>query len=64
MNRVKHILARASLASTTIALIGLVASLQLTVHDPRHVLLTALASWGVLSLAVGLLVGHCALSED
>ena len=50
-----------ALAGTAIALLGAIAALQLTVHDPRHILLTAVASWGVLSLPVGLLVGHCAL---
>ncbi len=63
MSRLKQVLATAGLASATVGLIGLVAFLQLTVHDPRHVLLTVVTGWGVLSLAVGLVVGHCALSE-
>lgn len=63
MSRMKQVLATASLASATVGLIALVAFLQLTVHDPQHVLLTVVTGWGVLSLAVGLLVGHCALSE-
>ena len=50
-----------ALAGFTLALLGAIAFLQLTVHDPDHVLLTAVASWGLLSLPVGLLVGHCAL---
>jgi hypothetical protein len=50
-----------ALAGLAIALLGALAFLQMTVHDPRHVLLTAVASWGFLSLPIGLLVGHCAL---
>lgn len=53
-----------ALAGVTIALLGAIAALQLTVHDPNHVLLTAVASWGLLSLPVGLLVGHCALGDS
>ena len=64
MNKVKRLLGTTSLAGVTIALIGAGIFAQLTVHDPHHVLLISLASWGVLSLPVGLLVGHCALSED
>lgn len=64
MIRAKRLLARTGLAGTTIAMLAMAACLQLTVHDPRHVLLTALGSWGLLSLPIGLLVGHCALSED
>lgn len=50
-----------ALAGVTVALLSALVALQVTVHDPRHVLLTAVASWGLLSLLVGLLVGHCAL---
>lgn len=64
MNGLKRFLAKTGLAGTTILMLAIAAFLQLTVHDPRHVLLTALASWGVLSLPIGLLVGHFALSED
>ncbi len=53
-----------ALAGVTIALLGGIVVLQLTVHDPDHVLLTAVASWGLLSLPVGLLVGHCALGSS
>ena len=64
MNKVKRVLATTSLAGVMIALIGAGIIVQLMVHDPRHVLLISLATWGVMSLPVGLLVGHCALSED
>jgi hypothetical protein len=64
MNRVKWLLAKIGLAGTTIVLTGTAVFLQLTVHDPHHVLLTALGTWGILSLPIGLLVGHFALSED
>jgi len=60
----RRFLATATLTGTTLGLIGLTVFLQLTVHDPRHILLTGLAAWGVLSIPVGLLVGHAALSED
>lgn len=63
MSRVKQGIATAGLAASIVGLIALVAFLQLTVHDPKHVLLTVVTGWGVLSLAVGLVVGHCALSE-
>ncbi len=52
------------MAGSSIGMLALAVFLQLTVHDPRHVLLTVLGSWGLLSLPIGLLVGHCALSED
>jgi len=61
--KVKGHLTTTALAGLTIALLGAIAILQLTVHDPDHVLLTAVASWGLLSLPVGLLVGHCALGS-
>jgi len=64
MTRAKRFLAKTGLAGSTIAMLVVAVSLQLTVHDPRHVLLTALGSWGLLSLPIGLLVGHFALSED
>ena len=64
MIRAKRLLAKAGLAGSTIAMLAIAVFLQLTVHDPRHVLLTALGSWGLLSLPIGLLVGHFALSED
>lgn len=64
MLRAKRFLARTCLAGSSIGMLALAIFLQLTVHDPRHVLLTALGSWGLLSLPIGLLVGHCALSED
>jgi hypothetical protein len=64
MTRVRRFLAKTGLAGTTILMLATAVFLQLTVHDPRHVLLTALASWGILSLPIGLLVGHFALSED
>ena len=64
MTRAKRFLAKAGLAGSTIAMLAVAVALQLTVHDPRHVLLTALGSWGLLSLPIGLLVGHFALSED
>jgi hypothetical protein len=64
MTKVKRLLVKTGLAGSTILMLAIVAFLQLTVHDPRHVLLTALLSWGVLSLPIGLLVGHFALSED
>jgi hypothetical protein len=54
-------LTTAALAGVSLALLGAIAALQMTVHDPQHVLLTAVATWGALSLPVGLLVGHCAL---
>jgi len=60
---VKGHLTTTALAGLTTALLGGVVFLQLTVHDPDHVLLTAVASWGLLSLPVGLLVGHCALGH-
>ncbi len=58
---VKGHLTTTALAVLTLALLGAVVTLQLTVHDPAHVLLTAVACWGLLSLPVGLLVGHAAL---
>ena len=64
MIRAKRFLAKTGLAGSTIAMLAIAVFLQLTVHDPRHVLLTALGSWGLLSLPIGLLVGHFALSED
>ncbi len=64
MIRVKRLLARTGLAGSILAMLGAAAFAQMTMHDPRHVLLTALGSWGLLSLPIGLLVGHCALSED
>ena len=64
MIKVMRFLAKTSLASTAIAMAAIAIYLQLTVHDPRHVLMTALGSWGLLSLPIGLLVGHFALSED
>ena len=41
-------------------MLAVLVALQLTVHDPHHVLLTAVGSWGILSLPIGLLVGHFA----
>jgi hypothetical protein len=64
MIKVKHFLASTGLIGTAIAMTVIAVYLQLTVHDPRHVLMTALGSWGLLSLPIGLLVGHLALSED
>ena len=64
MERLRRLFATPTLSGAAAALIGIAAYLQLTVHDPRHVLLTALALWAALSLPVGLLVGHAALSED
>jgi len=64
MIRAKRFLARTGLAGSSVAMLTVAVYLQLTVHDPRHVLLTALGSWGLLSLPIGLLVGHFALSED
>jgi hypothetical protein len=60
----KRLLAKAGLAGSSVAMLSVAVFLQLTVHDPRHVLLTVLGSWGLLSLPIGLLVGHFALSED
>jgi hypothetical protein len=64
MIRAKRFLAKTGLAGSSVAMLAIAVFLQLTVHDPRHVLLTALGSWGLLSLPIGLLVGHFALSED
>jgi hypothetical protein len=64
MHRVKGLFDRMSAAFIAVAMIAIAAFLQLTVHDPHHVLLTVLGSWGLLSLPVGLLVGHVALGED
>jgi hypothetical protein len=64
MLKAKRLLAKTGLVGSSIAMLGTAIFLQLTVHDPRHVLITALGSWGLLSLPIGLLVGHCALSED
>jgi hypothetical protein len=64
MIRAKRFLARTGLAGSSVAILAVAVFLQLNVHDPRHVLLTALGSWGLLSLPIGLLVGHFALSED
>ena len=50
-----------ALLGFTLALLGVVVFLQMTIHDPDHVLFTACASWGLLSLPVGLLAGHAAL---
>ena len=46
------------LAALAVLLLGIVVALQLTVHDPRHVLLTVVGCWGLLSLPVALLFGH------
>ncbi len=64
MHQVKSLVSRMSVAFIALAMAGVAAFLQLTVHDPHHVLLTALGSWGLLSLPIGLLVGHVALGED
>ena len=53
-----------SLPGLTLVLGATTVLLQLNVHDPNHVLLTTIAVWGLLSLPVGLLVGHLALGED
>lgn len=64
MQRTRRLLASISLPGLTLLLGGTTVLLQLNVHDPRHVLLTLIVLWGVLSLPVGLLVGHLALGED
>ncbi|HEX5328465.1 MAG TPA: hypothetical protein VFW75_17555 [Acetobacteraceae bacterium] len=64
MQRAKRLLTGTGLASTTVALCGAAAILPMTAHDSAHMVLLALACWGVLSLPIGLLVGHCTLSED
>ena len=64
MQRTRRLLATISLPGITLLLGGATALLQMNVHDPRHVLLTMIILWGVLSLPVGLLVGHLALGED
>ena len=63
--RVKRDLTTTGLAGLAVLLLGVVVALQLTVHDPRHVLLTVVGSWGLLSLPVALLFGHFSkASED
>ena len=57
-DRVKKDLTTTGLAGLAVLLLGIVVALQLTVHDPRHVLLTVVGSWGLLSLPVALLFGH------
>lgn len=64
IERLRRIFATPALSAGAAVPIGVAAYLQLTVHDPRHVLLVGLALWGALSLPIGLLVGHAALSED
>ena len=64
MHHLRRMLGRSGLVGIAFGLAGLAAYLQLTVHDPHHILLTILGSWGMLSLPIGLLVGHFALSED
>jgi hypothetical protein len=64
MIKVKRFLAKTGLVGSAIVMAAVAVYLQLTVHDPRHVLMTALGSWGLLSLPIGFLVGHFALSED
>ena len=49
-----------ALSGIAFAMLAILVVLQLTVHDPHHVLLTAVGSWGILSLPIGLLVGHFA----
>jgi hypothetical protein len=53
-----------ALPGGAVALMAIAAYLQLMFHDPRHLLLTGLALWGALSMPVGLLAGHAALSEN
>jgi len=57
-DRVKKDLTTTGLAGLAVVLLGIVVALQLTVHDPRHVLLTVVGSWGLLSVPVALLFGH------
>ena len=64
MQRTRRLLATISLPGLTLVLGATAVLLQMNVHDPNHVLLTTIALWGVLSLPVGLLVGHLALGED
>ncbi len=64
MQRTRRLLASISLPGITLLLGATTVLLQENVHDPRHVLLTLIALWGVLSLPVGLLVGHLAIGED
>jgi hypothetical protein len=64
MERLRRLFATPALSVSAAAPIGVATYLQLTVHDPRHVFLIGLALWGALSLPIGLLVGHAALSED
>jgi hypothetical protein len=63
-DRVKKDLTTTGLAGLAVLLLGIVVVLQLTVHDPRHVLLTVVASWGLLSLPVALLFGHFSKSGE
>ena len=63
-NRVKRDLTTTGLAGLTVILLGIVVALQLTVHDPRHVLLTVVGSWGLLSLPVALLFGHFSKTRE
>ena len=63
-SKVKGHLTTTALIGFTLVLLGAVVFLQLTVHDPDHVLLTLVGSWGLLSLPVGLLVGHAARGAD
>ena len=64
MQRTRHLIATISLPGITLILGATTVLLQMNVHDPKHVLLTTIALWGLLSLPVGLLVGHLALGED
>ncbi len=47
-----------ALSSLALALLGTVVALQLTVHDPHHLLLSGVVLWCVLALALGVLIGH------
>jgi len=59
-DRVKGRSTAIALSGIAFAMLAILVVLQLTVHDPHHVLLTAVGSWGILSLPIGLLVGHFA----
>ena len=60
----KRDLTTTGLAGLAVLLLAVVVVLQLTVHDPRHVLLAVVVSWGLPSVPVAMLFGHLSTSGD
>jgi hypothetical protein len=50
--------------SATTGCLGLVVTIVWTLQALPYEVSTALCAWALASLPIGILVGHCALSED